>query len=285
MNTNITMKLVCVFFLSCVTTGNASSFMDEDGGSAFAIPHHRELERELDECTELKNGEACPPGESNPGFGSYCSVARVDNQCVAEYCSKNEQCQSESCVSNECRDASYCNGDGGANNIVNCNCGDPDPFFLENFGNDNINCYSAAGYNQMACGGCDGSCAGTDYCLNLDFHCAEGQACELSCTGGNSCKGVTMYCPDNQVCAMTTCGDGTERCVGAKVICGSGTIAVDDFTCEPLIYKYEILVSFNYIFPSHDFCLLTLSISTNNNLNLSLILNQNLCMLLNHSLC
>ena len=86
-----------------------------------------------------------------------------------------------------------------------------------------------------------------------------------------------MYCPDNQVCAMTTCGDGTERCVGAKVICGSGTISVDDFTCEPLIYKYEILVSFNYIFPYRDFCLLTLSIFTNNSLNLSLIFNRKLC--------
>jgi len=198
---NITMKLVCVFFLSCVTTINASSRMDEDGSSIHAIPHLRELE------------------------------------------------------------VIYCNGDGEANNVANCYC-DPYPFLFDDTMMSMFSCYSAERYDHMACGGCHGSCSGTNECLNLDFHCAEGKACELSCTGENSCEGVTMYCPDNQVCAITTCGDGTERCVGANVICGSGTVAVGDFACEPFLYKYEIMVSCNYIFPS-------LSIFTNTNLNIA----------------
>ena len=162
----------------------------------------------------------------------------------------------------------YCNGDGGANNVPNCYCDDPFPFF-DDMMMSMFSCHSAERYDHMACGGCHGSCSGTNECLNLDFHCAEGMACELSCTGENSCEGVTMYCPDNQVCAIPFCGDGTERCIGATVICGSGTVAVGDFACEPFLYEYEIMVSFNDIFRSRDFCLLTLSIFSKNNLNIS----------------
>ena len=42
-----------------------------------------------------------------------------------------------------------------------------------------------------------------------------------------------MYCADDQFCALRICGDGTERCVGARVICGHGTTPVGDFACEP----------------------------------------------------
>jgi len=79
-------------------------------------------------------------------------------------------------------------------------------------------------------GGYRGSCAGTNNCLNLDFHCADGEYCELSCTGQNSCQGVTMHCADNQFCEMQLCGNG--RCDGAKVICGEGTVA-RGLRCEP----------------------------------------------------
>jgi len=66
---------------------------------------------------------------------------------------------------------------------------------------------------------CRGSCSGYNTCLNLDFVCSpSAAACEISCSGKNSCNGLTMYCADNQVCKMIACGDGTERCVGAKVV-------------------------------------------------------------------
>ena len=66
------------------------------------------------------------------------------------------------------------------------------------------------------------SCNADDSCLNLDFYCVASKAtCELECLGRNSCNGLTMYCADNQACAINNCGDGTERCVGAKVIYNS----------------------------------------------------------------
>ena len=190
--------------------------MDEDGGgSIFAIPHHRELET------------TCSGDVQGPEQGGDCSA-----------------------------NPTYCNGtyEGAENNIVHCGCNDADPFL--NFGNDNANCYSASEFEQISCGGCLGSCFGTNSCLNLDLHCAEGQACELGCHGINACEGVTMYCPANQVCKIFSCGewlgDETESCVGAKIICGSGTVAVGDFACEPALYKYEIMVSCNYIVPFLD---------------------------------
>ena len=66
------------------------------------------------------------------------------------------------------------------------------------------------------------SCRADDSCLNLEFYCVASKAtCELECLGRNSCNGLTMYCADNQACTINNCGDGTERCVGAKVIYNS----------------------------------------------------------------
>ena len=75
-------------------------------------------------------------------------------------------------------------------------------------------------------GGCSGGCSGTYDCLNLNFHCAEGEYCEMECTGKNSCVGLTMYCADNQVCELKCNGRGS--CVNAKVTCGKGTVAQSD---------------------------------------------------------
>jgi len=41
-----------------------------------------------------------------------------------------------------------------------------------------------------------------------------------------------MHCADNQFCKIQNCGDGTERCVGAKVICGDGTVE-QGLACVP----------------------------------------------------
>ena len=86
---------------------------------------------------------------------------------------------------------------------------------------------------MMRFGGYHGGCSGTNNCLNLDFHCADGEYCGMSCTGGNSCEGLTMYCAANQFCEIQNCGDGTERCVGAKAVCGEGTVA-QGLACVPM---------------------------------------------------
>ena len=84
---------------------------------------------------------------------------------------------------------------------------------------------------------CSESCAGTNYCLNLDFVCSPSvSVCVLSCTGRNSCKGVTMYCADNQVCAITSCGDG--RCVGAKVVYNGMEYGVEQEWQSPPASRY-----------------------------------------------
>ena len=189
-----------------------------DGGSIVSIPHHRELEAT---CSDSNSGaEGGGDCSANP---TYCEVG----------------------------------GFGSDENIVNCRCNGPDPFFHDDpdpyFHDESMrSCYRVDSNNPppSKCGYCFGSCSGTDSCLNLDFHCAEGVPCGLDCWGENSCEGVSMYCPHNQVCALRGCDNGTERCVGAQVKCRKGTVAVGDFACEPLQHKYEIMVCFNYMFPS-----------------------------------
>ena len=69
----------------------------------------------------------------------------------------------------------------------------------------------------------------------------------------------------------------TQVFVQRTTECGIGTkdkrkwdsIAVDNFACEPGLYKFEIMVSFKFIFHFCDFNLLTLGIFTDNNLIIS----------------
>ena len=77
-------------------------------------------------------------------------------------------------------------------------------------------------------GGYRGSCSGTNNCLNLNFHCADGEYCEMSCPGRNSCEGLTMYCAANQVCVLQCGSYFGDSCVNAEVKCGEGTVAQSD---------------------------------------------------------
>ena len=77
-------------------------------------------------------------------------------------------------------------------------------------------------------GGYRGSCSGTNNCLNLNFHCAEGEYCEMICTGGNSCEGLTIHCADNRVCLLRCQSYFGDSCVNAEVKCGEGTVAQSD---------------------------------------------------------
>ena len=151
-------------------------------------------------------------------------------------------------------------------------------------------------------GGCSGGCSGTYDCLNLNFHCAEGEYCEMECTGKNSCVGLTMYCADNQFCELKCNGRGS--CVNAKVKCGKGTVAQSDQynhgcvladtadDCDKPIgkvylyslYKYEIMASFYSVLSSCDYYSLTLCVFNNHNLNISLNFSIEF-LLLHYSLC
>ena len=53
-------------------------------------------------CTEYTQDQPCPPGEITPGFGSFCSVLGVRNQCPGFYCTNNGQCASQSCSASKC---------------------------------------------------------------------------------------------------------------------------------------------------------------------------------------
>jgi hypothetical protein len=53
-------------------------------------------------CSIYENEVQCTPGETTPGFGSYCNVNLVTSQCEAEYCSRNDHCDSNKCVNNKC---------------------------------------------------------------------------------------------------------------------------------------------------------------------------------------
>ena len=182
---NITMKLFCVFFLSYITIGKASSLMGEDNGNIFANPNLRGLQ-----------GICSDTGNNN---GGDCS--NTPTIC-----------------------GSLPNGNG-----VSCRCENPRPSDAPPLPVEY--CYDSITYNQSDCGGCSGSCAGRNNCLNLDFYCAEGQGCVLRCIGQNSCRGVTLHCPDNQVCYLNCVAGGS--CVDAEVRCGKGTVAKTRRSCDP----------------------------------------------------
>ena len=126
-NMNITMELFCVFFLSCITFGKASSLMGEDNGNIFANPNLRGLQ-----------GICSDTGNNN---GGDCS--NTPTIC-----------------------GSLPNGNG-----VSCRCENPRPSDAPPLPVEY--CYDSITYNQSDCGGCSGSCAGRNNCLNLDFYCAE----------------------------------------------------------------------------------------------------------------
>ena len=62
---NITMKLFCVFFLSCITIGKASSLMGEDNGNIFANPNLRGLQA------------ICSNSGNDPLYGGDCTNTHV----------------------------------------------------------------------------------------------------------------------------------------------------------------------------------------------------------------
>ena len=95
-----------------------------------------------------------------------------------------------------------------------------------------------------------------------------------------------MHCADNQGCELKChASSRNPMCVGAKVVCGDGTVA-QGFKCVPTdqsedcfieyvnpflysLYKYEIMASFYNVLSSCDYYSLTLCVFNNHNLNIS----------------